>query len=76
MQKTQTETKKHPPIPSVNPLSPEQRLTVKDVAALLRRSVSGIWAAVKRGDLPAPERYGSRCTRWRYQTLLDHLDEN
>lgn len=59
----------------VTPTSPEQRLDVKDLAAILRRSVSGTWAAVQRGELPAPERYGRRCTRWRWGTVLDHLNQ-
>lgn len=53
---------------------PEQRLDVRDVAALLRRSVSGIWAATKAGDFPQPERHGNRCTRWRWGDILDHLN--
>jgi predicted DNA-binding transcriptional regulator AlpA len=61
------------PVP--NPISPEQRLSVKEVAVLLSRSVSGIWAAVKSGNFPPPERYGSRCTRWRWGTVLDHLNQ-
>lgn len=66
-------TCKTPPLP--NPVSPEQRLSVKDLAALMSRSVSGIWAAVKSGDFPPPERYGARCTRWRWGTVLDYLNQ-
>lgn len=61
--------------PSPNPVSPEQRLSVKEVAALLSRSVSGIWAAVKSGDFPPPERYGTRCSRWRWGDILDRLEQ-
>lgn len=58
---------------TITPDHPDQRLTVHDLAAILRRSRSGIWAAVARGDLPVPERYGRRCTRWRWGDVQEHL---
>ena len=58
----------------VFPKDPEQRLSVKDIAALFRRSVSGIWAATARGDFVEPERHGNRCTRWRWGAIQEWLD--
>ena len=54
----------------------EQRLTVKQVADLLQIGVSTVWAMVKDDRLPAPERYGSRCTRWRLGAVLEVLQKS
>jgi len=37
---------------------------VRQVAARIGRGSSWIWAAVRRGDFPAPRRLSPRCTRW------------
>ena len=37
---------------------------VRQVAARIGRGSSWIWAAVRRGDFPAPRRLSQRCTRW------------
>lgn len=37
---------------------------VRQVGARIDRSPSWIWAAVRRGDFPAPRRLSPRCTRW------------
>ena len=59
--------------PSVTPqphTNPDQRLTVKELAALLNIGVSTTWKMVGDGRLPKPERWGSRCSRWRYGDLF------
>lgn len=37
---------------------------VRQVGARINRGTSWIWAAVRRGDFPAPRRLSPRCTRW------------
>lgn len=37
---------------------------VRQVGARINRGPSWIWAAVRRGDFPAPRRLSPRCTRW------------
>ena len=54
--------------------NPEQRLTVREVAALLSLGISTVWAMAGDGRLPRPERWG-RCTRWRFGDIVDHLEE-
>ena len=59
--------------PSVTPqphINPDQRLNVKELAALLNIGVSTAWKMVGDGRLPKPERWGSRCSRWRYGNLF------
>lgn len=55
----------------------DQRLTVRQVASLLGVGVSTIWkmCSVDDGRLPPPERYGSRCSRWRYASVLEALEK-
>ena len=60
--------------PGVNPppsVNPEQRLTVKQVASLLGVGISTVWKMTKEQRLPAPERYGQRCSRWRLGSVLE-----
>lgn len=52
----------------------DQRLTVQEVAALAGIGVSTVWKFVTEKRLPAPQRYGKRCTRWRRGAVLDALD--
>lgn len=37
---------------------------VRQVAARIGRGSSWIWAAVRRGEFPAPKKLSTRCTRW------------
>lgn len=37
---------------------------VRQVGARINRGTSWVWAAVRRGDFPAPCRLSPRCTRW------------
>ncbi len=55
-------------------INPDQRLTVKQVAALLGIGVSTTWKWVAENRLPAPERYGSRCSRWRYADVINAIN--
>ena len=54
--------------------NPDRRLTVREVAALLGIGVSTTWQMVKDGRLVAPERYGARCTRWKYSDVIDSIN--
>ena len=40
------------------------RMTVKDVAAMLRVSAATVWRMVNAGTLAAPVKLSTRCTRW------------
>jgi len=42
---------------------------VRQVAARIGRGPSWIWAAVRRGDFPAPKKFSTRCTRWNSRTV-------
>ena len=48
-------------IGGVTPLRMED---VRQVGLRIQKSASWIWAAVRRGDFPAPRRLSPRCTRW------------
>lgn len=37
----------------------------KTLAALFGTSTTTIWRRVRRGELPQPVRFSTRCTRWR-----------
>lgn len=76
MQTTESKKNSQPPKPTIVPTSPEQYLTVRDLAALLRRSVSGTWLAVSRGELPQPYRWGNRCSRWKWGEVEASLNKN
>jgi excisionase family DNA binding protein len=47
-------------------------LSVKGVANRYGIGVSTVWQWVKDGQLPAPVRFGQRCTRWDCDTLDEH----
>lgn len=52
----------------------EQRMSVKQVAALLNIGKSTVWCWAASGRLPKPERYGSRCSRWKLGDILDAVN--
>jgi excisionase family DNA binding protein len=52
----------------------DQRLTVQEVAHLLRISVRSVWRWVRQGRLPAPVRFTRACVRWPVGELLRSLD--
>ncbi|MDO9438551.1 AlpA family transcriptional regulator [Hydrogenophaga sp.] len=54
-------------------LHPEQRLKLAAVEALTGTKKSKIYQRVKEGRFPAPERDGTRCSRWRAGDVLDFL---
>ena len=39
-------------------------LRIEQVMERIQRGRSWIWAAVRRGEFPAPRRLSARCTRW------------
>ncbi len=51
-------------------ISPDQWRSVKSVAAFYDIGTSTVWKWVKEGRLPPPVRFGKRCSRWKYGTLL------
>jgi len=56
-----------------------QCLTVKEVAALLRWSVRGVWRESALGEVglstfPRPLRMGGKRTRWRLREIESYLD--
>ncbi len=54
-------------------LHPEQRLRFETVAALTGWQRSKLYAEIRAGRFPAPERDGPRCSRWRAGSVLDAL---
>jgi predicted DNA-binding transcriptional regulator AlpA len=34
---------------------------------------SSIWQKIRERKLPAPERFGARCTRWRVEKIREYL---
>ena len=55
-------------------LHPEQRLNLTAVEALVGAKKSKIYQRVKDGKVPAPEKDGPRCNRWRAGDVLAYLD--
>ncbi len=54
-------------------LHPEQRLKLPQVSALTGKGRTKIYAEIKAGTFPAPERDGPRCSRWRAADVLAYL---
>lgn len=54
-------------------LHPEQRLNFAQLEALTGNKRTKIYADIKAGVLPEPERDGTRCSRWRYGDVLEAL---
>lgn len=54
-------------------LEREARLTLDQVATLTGKRRTKIYAEIKAGTLPQPERSGKRCSRWRAGDLLDAM---
>ncbi|MEW8293624.1 MAG: helix-turn-helix domain-containing protein [Candidatus Thiodiazotropha sp.] len=50
----------------------KQYLPVKDVSRRYGVGVSTVWQWVKDGLLPAPVKFGQRCTRWDSDELNEH----
>lgn len=44
--------------------APRALLRIEQVMERIQRGRSWVWAAVQRGDFPAPHRLSPRCTRW------------
>jgi prophage regulatory protein len=57
-------------------VAPVRRLeSVRQVGGRIGRGASWIWAAVRRGEFPAPVRFSSRCTRWDSFSVDKWIDE-
>ena len=56
-------------------LHPEQRIKLPLVKLLTGNGKTKIYADIKAGTFPAPERDGIRCSRWRAGTVIDHLNQ-
>lgn len=54
-------------------IHPEQRLKFKQVSLLVGKGRTAIYAEIKSGRFPPPERDGIRCSRWRAGDVLAHL---
>lgn len=54
-------------------LHPEQRLKFWQVEALTGKGRTKIYALIKGGAFPQPERDGPRCSRWRAGDVLEYL---
>jgi prophage regulatory protein len=54
-------------------LHPEQRLKLQQVSALTGKGRTKIYAEIKAGAFPAPERDGPRWSRWRAADVLAYL---
>jgi prophage regulatory protein len=61
------------PIALPETIHPEQRLKLPAVQALTGLGKTKIYAAIKAGNFPAPERDGPRCSRWRAADVLGYL---
>jgi prophage regulatory protein len=67
-------TAKGAPAPLPETLHPEQRLKAEQVFSLTGYGRSKTYAEIAAGRFPAPERRGSRCSRWRAGDVLAWLD--
>ena len=47
----------------------DRLVTVRELSSILSVGKSTIWAWVAAGRLPAPLRFGGRCTRWRLSEI-------
>ncbi|MGC3986243.1 MAG: AlpA family phage regulatory protein [Pseudorhodoferax sp.] len=57
-------------------LHPEQRLKLPQVLALTGMGKTKLYADIKVGKFPEPERDGSRWSRWRAGTVVNHLRQS
>lgn len=54
-------------------LHPEQRLSTREVCALLGLGRTTVYRLIRLGRLPAPEKMGLRVARWRAGDVLEVL---
>lgn len=55
-------------------LHPEQRLKLPQVLILTGKGKTKLYADIKAGVFPEPEREGTRCSRWRAGTVIAHMN--
>jgi predicted DNA-binding transcriptional regulator AlpA len=55
-------------------LHAEQRLSIVQVEALVGSKKTRIYAEIKAGEFPEPERDGPRYSRWRAGDVLEYLE--
>lgn len=48
---------------------------IEQVSERIQRGRSWIWAAVRRGEFPAPVRLSTRCTRWDSQAVDGWIED-
>lgn len=65
-------SERHLVLPAV--LNHEQRLTLAQVATLAGIKRTTVYARIKEGKFPKPEKDGPRCSRWRAGDVLAHLE--
>lgn len=56
--------------PEQHQIDPNQYITIKKTAELHGVGLSTAWKMIKDGRLPAPKKFGPRCTRMRYGDLF------
>lgn len=61
------------PIALPETIHPEQRLKIAAVQVLTGLGKTKIYAGIKAGTFPSPERDGPRCSRWRAGDVLGYL---
>ncbi|MBO1011343.1 AlpA family phage regulatory protein, partial [Acidovorax sp. SD340] len=54
---------------------PRRLEDVRQVGNRIGRGASWIWAAVQRGDFPAPRRLSARCTRWDSRAVDEWIEQ-
>lgn len=54
-------------------LPDDAKIDIKVVSQLMGRSPSSLWRDVAAGRLPAPDRLGPRCVRWRVGDIRNTL---
>jgi prophage regulatory protein len=56
-------------------LALEQRLNLAEVQTLTGKGRTKIYADIKAGRFPEPERDGARCSRWRAGTVIASMND-
>lgn len=69
-----TPVSKKPAVALPAGLEDEARLTLKQISVLSGLGRTKIYAEIKAGRLPEPERRGKRCSRWRAGTFVAALN--
>ncbi|MCG6556914.1 helix-turn-helix domain-containing protein [Ruegeria sp. 1NDH52C] len=57
-------------------LQPDKFYTGKEIAALLSVHVTTLYAWMRAGKFPLPQRIGPRTVRWTGRQVIDYLSDN